>query len=125
MLAGALLYDAARNKPTEDEVECSTFTKTESGSSLRSVTYHVKSGKGEISLPPCRLITVELGPSANPNKATLQIMINNSVETEAKPITDIESEAKYVKLTPAQYQTSIVLRTKKKSEVPITAYYRA
>ena len=123
VLAGALLYDAARNKPTEDEVECSTFTKTESGSSLRSVTYHVKSGKGEINLPSCKLMAVELGPSVDPNKATLQIIVNKSVETECSPVTDIEKEKKYMKLTPTQYQTNIVLKTKKKGKVPITAYY--
>jgi hypothetical protein len=70
-------------------------------------------------------MAVELGPSADPNKATLQIMVNKSVETEAKPITDIGSEAKYVKLIPTQYQTNIVLKTKRKGEVPITAYYCA
>ena len=71
-------------------------------------------------------MAVELGPSANLNKATLQIVVNKTVETvetECKPITDIEKEKKYVKLTPTQYQTNVVLKTKKKGEVPITAYY--
>ena len=89
----------------------------------RSVIYHIKSGKGEINLPPCRLMAVELGPSTDPNKATLQIMVNKSVESKAKPVTNIESEAKYVKLTPTQYHTSIVLKTKKATRVPITTYY--
>ena len=31
-----------------------------------NVVYHMKSGEGEISLPPCRLIGVELGLSADP-----------------------------------------------------------
>ncbi len=88
-----------------------------------TVVYHIKSGEGEVSLPPCKLVAVELGPSVDPNKATLQIMVNGSVETESKPITDIEKEKKYVKLTPTQYQTNIVLKTKKKGKVPITAYY--
>ncbi len=125
VLAGVLLYDAVQNKPTDDDVKRSASAGTESGCSPQSVIYHVRSGKGEISLPPCRLMAVELGPSADPNKATLQIMVNKSVETEAKPITDIGSEAKYVKLTPTQYQTNIVLKTKRKGEVPITAYYCA
>ncbi len=51
--------------------------------------------------------------------------MNKSVETECKPITYIEKEKKYVKLTPTQYQTNIVLKTKKKGKVPITAYYNA
>ncbi len=62
-------------------------------------------------------MAVELGPCDNPNKATLQIMVNKFVETECKPITDIDKEKKYV--TPTQYQTNIVLKTKKKGEVPI------
>ena len=88
-----------------------------------TVVYHIKSGEGEVSLPPCKLVAVELGPSADPNKATLQIMVNKSVKTKFKPITNIESEAKPMKLTPTQYQTNIVIKTKKKGKVPITAYY--
>ena len=87
--------------------------------------YHIRSGKGELDLPPCRLVAVELGPSADPNKAILQIMVNKSVETECKLITDIEKEKKYVKLIPTQYQMNIVLKTKKKGKVPITTYYSA
>ena len=68
-------------------------------------------------------MAVELGPSADPNKATLQIMVNKSVKTKFKPVTNIEREAKRVKLTPTQYQMNIILRTKKKSKVPITTYY--
>ncbi len=120
VLAGVLLYDHF----VDDEVAVPQSTKAAAEAEvLPSVIYHIKSGKGEISLPPCRLMAVELGPSAEIAKATLQIMVNKSVESEAKPITDIESEAKYVKLTPTQYQTNIVLKTKKKGEVPITAYY--
>ena len=88
ILAGALLYDhltSEAKRPTKEDVPL--------------VIYHIGSGEDEISLPPCRLIAVELGPSANPNKATLQIVVNKSVETECKPVTDIEKE-KYVKLTP-------------------------
>ena len=83
----------------------------------------MKSGEGEISLPSCRLMAVELAPSVDPNKVTLQIVVNKCVETECKPVTDIEKEKKYVKLTPTQYQTNVVLKTKKKGKVPITAYY--
>ena len=39
-------------------------------------------------------------------------------------MTDIGKEKKYVRLTPTKYHTNIVLRTKEKSVVPITAYYR-
>ena len=95
----------------------------EASKAASTVIYHIKSGEGEVSLPPCRLMAVELGPSADPNKATLQIVINKSVETECSPVTDIEREKKYVKQTPTQYQTNIVLKMKKKGKVPITAYY--
>ena len=88
-----------------------------------TVVYHIKSGEGEVSLRPCKLVAVELGPSTDPNKATLQIMVNTSVKTKFKPVTNIVSEAKRVKLTPTKYQTNIVLKTKKKGKVPITAYY--
>ncbi len=120
ILAGVLLYDhfvANVKQPT---------TRSEGSKAIAlTVIYHIKSGEGEINLPPCKLMAVELGPSADPNKAILQIMVNKSVETESKPITYIEKEKKYVKLTPTQYQTSIVLKTKKKGKVPITAYYSA
>ena len=55
----------------------------------------------------------------------LCFQVNKSVEAECKPVTDIDKEEKYVKLTPTQYQTNIVLKTKKKGKVPITAYYSA
>ena len=106
------------SKASESAVQSGEASKAAS-----TVIYHIKSGKGKINLPPCRLMAVELGPSADPNKATLQIVANKSVETECDSITGIEKEKKYVKLTPTQYQTNIVLKTKKKGEVPITAYY--
>ncbi len=43
-------------------------------------------------------MAVELGSSVDPNKATLQIVVNKSVEAEFKPVTDIDKEKKYVKL---------------------------
>ncbi len=100
-------------QPTEEEVD-----------DWSTVVYHTKSGEGEVSLPPCELVAVELGPSADHKKATLQIMVNKSVKTECKPVTDIGKEKKYVKITQTRYQTNIVLKTKKKGKVPITAYYR-
>ncbi len=112
ILAGMLLYDVTRGVPRDkpDEEE--------------SVTYRVRSGKGEIRLPPCKLMAVELGPSDDPNEVILQIMVSDSVGGEVEPISDIGRESKYVRLTPTQYQTSIVLRTKRKGEVPITAHYQ-
>ena len=68
-------------------------------------------------------MAVELGPSADSDKATLQIVVNKSVETECKPVTDIGKGKKYVKLTPTQYSANIVLKTKSKGKVPITAYF--
>ncbi len=121
ILAGVLLYDHLTSE-RRGESEAKRLTKEDA----LSVIYHVKSGEGEISLPPCGLMAVVLGPSVDPNKAILQIVVNKSVETESKPVTDIGKEKKYVKLTPTQYQTSIVrivLKTKKKGKVPITAYY--
>ncbi len=104
ILAGVLLYDHLTSERTK---EGDVPTKGKRGEDATSVIYHVRGGEGEISLPPCRLMVVELGPSADPNKATLQIVVNKSVETECKPVTDIGKEKKYVKLTPTQYQTNI------------------
>ena len=89
-----------------------------------SVIYRIKRGDGELSLPPCKLMGVELGPSNNTNKATLRVMMSDkSVEKEYKTVTDIGKEKKYVKLTPTQYHVNIILKMKEKSVVPITAYY--
>ncbi len=96
----------------------------EASKAASTVIYRVKSGNGELSLPPCKLMGVELGPSTNTDKATLRVMVDKSVEKEHKPVTDIGKEKKYVRLTPTQYQTNIVLRTKEKSVVPITTHYR-
>ena len=124
ILAGIMLYDHFADKKS---CECETIKKScvcERVRSNTSVIYRVKSGNGELSLPPCELMGVELGPLANTEKATLRVMVDKSVETEYKPVTDIGKEKKYVRLTPTQYHTNIVLRTKEKSVVPITAYYR-
>ena len=95
ILAGVLLYDHLMSeKPSVCELAKESNT---------NVIYRVKSGEGEISLPPCRLMGVELGSFADPHKAMLQIVVNKSVEMECKPVTDIGKEKKYVKLTPIQY----------------------
>ncbi len=124
ILAGIMLYDHFADKKS---CECETAKKScvcEKIRSNTSVIYRVKRGNGELSLPPCKLMGVELGPSTNTNKATLQVMVDKSVEKEYKPVTDIGKEKKYVRLTPTQYHVNIVLRTKEKSVVPITTYYR-
>ena len=111
--AGMLLYDhLTSEKP---------FVRELAKKSDTDVVYQVKGGKGELSLSPCKLMAVELGPSADPDKATLQIVMNESVETECKPVTNIGKAKKYVKLTPTQYPANIVLKTKNKGKVPITA----
>ena len=119
VLAGVMLYDYF----TGDN-SCTLEHKSEEIKSNTSVIYRIKRGDGELSLPPCELMGVELGPSIDPNKATLQVMVDKSVETEYKPVTDIGKEKKYVKLIPTQYHVNIILKTKKKSKVPITAYYK-
>ena len=121
-IAGIFAYESIFCNNKSKTTQMSEAVREEDAS---TVVYHIKSGEGEISLPSCKLIAVELGPSVDPNKATLQIMVNKSVETECKPITYIEKKKKHVKLTPTQYQTNIVLKTKKKGKVPITAYYSA
>ncbi len=90
-----------------------------------SVIYRIKKGNGELSLPPCKLMGVELGPSNNTNKATLRVMmLDKTVEKDYKPVKGVDKESKYVELTPTQYHSNIVLGVKEKSVVPITAYYR-
>ncbi len=124
VLAGIMLYDHFTDKKS---CECETVKKSFVCERVRpntSVIYRVKSGNGELSLPPFELMGVELGPSTNTNKATLRVMVDKSVETEHKPVTDIGKEKKYVRLTPTKYHTNIVLRVKEKSTVPITGYYR-
>ncbi len=119
VLAGVMLYDYFTG-----EHKCKLGYMNEEIKSDTNVIYRVKSGDGELSLPPCELMSVELGPSIDTNKATLQVMVDKSMETEYKPVTDIGKEKKYVKLIPTQYNTNIILKTKKKSKVPITAYYK-
>ncbi len=51
--------------------------------------------------------------------------MNKSVEAEYKSVTDIGKKKKYVNIKPIQYHTKIVLKTKKKGKVPITAYYNS
>ncbi len=122
-IAGIFAYESVFCNNKSKTTQTSEAAREEDAS---TVVYHIKSGEGEISLPSCKLMAVELGPSVDPNKATLQIIVvNKSVETECSPVTDIEKEKNYVKLTPTQYQTNIVLKTKKKGKVPITAYYSA
>ncbi len=123
VLAGLLLYEHLTDKKS---CECETDKKScvcEEIKSNTSVIYRIKRGDGELSLPPCKLMGVELGPSTNTNKATLQVMVGKSVEKEYKPVTDIGKEKKFVRLTPTQYKTNIILKTKEKSVIPITAYY--
>ncbi len=125
-IAGIFAYESIFCNNKSKMTQTSEAVREEDAKrSASTVVYHIKSGEGEISLPSCKLMAVELGPSVDPNKATLQIMVNKSVETECKPITDIEKKKKHVKLTPTQYQTNIVLKTKKKGKVPITTYYSA
>ncbi len=82
-------------------------------------TFLIKSGKEEMTLPPCELIAVELGPLEGVSKAILKIM-----DKECKPVTDVGKEKKYVKFTPAKYLTNVYLKMRKETEMPITAYYR-
>ena len=85
ILAGIMLYDHFADKKS---CECETVKKScvcERVRSNTSVIYRVKSGNGELSLPPCELMGVELGPSTNTNKATLRVMVDKSVETSISP----------------------------------------
>ncbi len=104
-----MLYDYV----SKEEEDSPSVESTE-----KSMTYLIKSGKGELTLPPCRLMAVELGPSTEVTKGTLMIM-----DEECKPV-DVGKEKIYVKLTPTQYESNVILKTKKKSLAPITAYYK-
>ncbi len=65
ILAGVLLYDHLMSeKPSVCELAKESNT---------NVIYRMKSGEGEISLPPCRLMGVELGSFADPHKAILTL----------------------------------------------------
>ena len=111
VLAGMMLYDYFTDTKKK-------MISTGSGEDSEQ-TFLIKSGEGEMTLPPCELIAVELGPLKGVSKAILQIM-----DKECKPLTDVGKEKKYVKLTPTRYQTNVYLKMKKETEMPITAYYR-
>ena len=132
ILAGVMLYDYLTDDNTctrEHKYKLGHMNEQEVKQEVKkscvsdtSVIYRIKRGDGELSLPPCKLIAVELGPSNNTNKATLQVMMSDkSVKKEYKSVKGIDKEVKYVELTPTQYHTNIVLGVKEKSVVPITA----
>ncbi len=113
VLAGVMLYEYfVENK--NEKVTTSESSNTEEDSER---TFLIKSGKGEMTLPSCEIIAVELGPLEGASKAILQIM-----DKECKPV-DVGKEKKYVKLTSTRYQTNVLLKMKKETEMPITAYY--
>ena len=136
ILAGVMLYDYLTddNSCTREhkyklghmnEQEVKKSCVCDGVVSDTSVIYRIKREDGKLSLPPCKLMGVELGLSNNTNKATLLVkLLDKSVKKEYKPVKGIEKEVKYVELTPTQYHTNIVLEVKEKSVVPITAYYR-
>ncbi len=88
-IAGIFAYESIFCNNESKTTQTSEAVREEDAS---TVVYHIKSGEGEISLPSCKLVAVELGPSIDPNKATLQIIVNKSVETECSPVTDIEKK---------------------------------
>ncbi len=131
ILAGVMLYDYLTDDNTctrEHKYKLGHMNEQEVKQEVKkscvsdtSVIYRIKRGDGELSLPPCKLIAVELRPSNNTNKATLQVMMSDkSVKKEYKSVKGIDKEVKYVELTPTQYHTNIVLGVKEKSVVPIT-----
>ena len=133
ILAGVMLYDYLTDDNSctrEHKYKLGHMNKQEVKKSCvhdesTSVIYRIKRGNGKLSLPPCKLMGVELGPSNNTNKATLLVkLLDKSVKKEYKPVKGIEKEVKYVGLTPTQYHTNIVLEVKEEYVVPITAYYR-
>ena len=84
-----LLCDHLTSERTKEGDVPTKGSEGKRGEDATSVIYHVRGGEGEISLPSCRIMVVELGPSADPNKATLHIVVNKSVGTECKPVTNI------------------------------------
>ena len=111
VLAGVILYEYfVENKNKK--------VSTGSGDDTADQAFLIKSGKGEMTLPPCEIIAVELGPLEGASKAILQIM-----DKECKPV-DVGKEKKYVKLTSTRYQTNVYLKMKKETEMPITVYYK-
>ncbi len=57
ILAGVLLYDHFvdnAKQPTKEDSEQQTEKNVSTG------IYHIRSGDGELDLPPCRLMAVEL-----------------------------------------------------------------
>ncbi len=114
VLAGAVLYEYF----TDDKSEKVFISESSDTGEDSEQTFLIKSGKGEMTLPPCEIIAVELGPLEGASKAILQIM-----NKECKPV-DVGKEKKYVKLTSTRYQTNVLLKMRKETEMPITVYYR-
>ena len=60
----------SKTTQTSDPASASQAVREEDAERFAStVIYHIKSGEGEINLPPCKLMAVELGPSIDPNKS--------------------------------------------------------
>ena len=114
VLAGAVLYEYF----TDDKSEKVSISESSDTGEDSEQTFLIKSGKGEMTLPPCEIIAVELGLLEGASKAILRIM-----DKECKPV-DVGKEKKYVKLTSTRYQTNVLLKMKKETEMPITVYYR-
>ncbi len=128
VLAGIMLYNHFADNKVSDSYSAETDEKKscvcDGVMSDTSVIYCIKRGDGELSLPPCKLMSVKLGPSTNTNKATLHVMtVDKSVKKEYKPVKGIDKKSEYVELIPIQYHTNIILGVKEKSVVPITAVY--
>ncbi len=71
VLAGAYVYENVFcDKPSEaskeDNESESAVRSGEASKAASTVIYRVKSGNGELSLPPCKLVGVELGPPTKP-----------------------------------------------------------
>ena len=95
ILAGVMLYDYLTDDNTcmrEHKYKLGHMNEQEVKKSCvhdesTSVIYHIKRGNGKLSLPPCKLMGVELGPSNNTNKATLLVkLLDKSVKKEYKPV---------------------------------------
>ena len=116
VFVGFVLYKALKKEEEEDSSVVYD--------SVKHASFKVKKKVGALSLPPCHLIAVQLGPSEDKRKIILSLYLEGGdVPHETfKPLSDLKTP-KYVKLFPTDYSDGITLTTSV-NDVPIVAYYK-
>ncbi len=73
VLAGAIIYEKVTRENEEVAKDTSSEAKTLPIVSEKTSTFGVKEGFGSLELPLCELVSVQLAPSKDKDKATLTL----------------------------------------------------